>query len=473
MMNKNAFVKAMTERIYDDCVAYIINEDGKTVSFVGLGADHSYLKFPRSITYKSHEYIVKNILCSIPPQFTIHVEFAIDSEVETIEMKAFANCNVLSLSIPSSLIELKEGWCIGMDTLTQISVDKNNPKYSTYDSKFIIGKSSIDQENYDLLVFARRDIKNITIPSFIETILPYSFGQCGSLREIKIPNDSSLKTIEKHAFHDSAIEIIIIDSNEIELKEMCFSGANKLKKVIFNQKNPRYSIYDDKYIIEKSSNEQEIYDILLFAFNDFEAAIIPDFIRRIASYSFYKHEKLKKIEFSDNSNIESIGEYAFDSTSIENLSIPAQIEQIGASAFDNCISLKKVEVPINSKLKFIEKMAFWNSSIESFTIPSCVTRICKYSFNICKKLKKITIPFDSKLERIEKYAFNGASIESFIVPPHVKQIDEKVFAKCNKLQIIELDEKSELEYFDIKMFNENEEEKLILIPDRLKNLLIL
>ena len=47
-----------------------------------------------------------------------------------------------------------------------------------YDNNFILGKSNQKSEIFDILVFARRDIVNAIIPSFIKQIGPYSFTYC-------------------------------------------------------------------------------------------------------------------------------------------------------------------------------------------------------------------------------------------------------------------------------------------------------
>ena len=59
----------------------------------------------------------------------------------------------------------------------------------------IIGKSTLEQEHYDVLVFCIRNIENIKIPDFIEIIDSYSFQECHKLQSVEFP--SNLKIIEK------------------------------------------------------------------------------------------------------------------------------------------------------------------------------------------------------------------------------------------------------------------------------------
>lgn len=54
---------------------------------------------------------------------------------------------------------MRDGWCERTKNLTRVSVMPNNKRYLTYKDKYIIGKSSQESEDFDLLVFARRDIE--------------------------------------------------------------------------------------------------------------------------------------------------------------------------------------------------------------------------------------------------------------------------------------------------------------------------
>ena len=53
-----------------------------------------------------------------------------------------------------------------------------------YENEFIIGRSSLDKEYYDVLAFCVRDIQVAEIPNFIEVIAPYSFQNCTNLQKV-------------------------------------------------------------------------------------------------------------------------------------------------------------------------------------------------------------------------------------------------------------------------------------------------
>ena len=117
-----------------------------------------------------------------------------------IEKNAFSYSTIKSITIPSELIELKEGWCVNTLLLTKITVSPKNPRYCLFEDKMIIGKTNIEEDNYDCLIFCVRDIKHIQIPNFIEHICSYSFERCNQLDEIIIPSDQNLKLLANMHF---------------------------------------------------------------------------------------------------------------------------------------------------------------------------------------------------------------------------------------------------------------------------------
>lgn len=128
------------------------------------------------------------------------IEIHNDSKLHMIDKNAFSYSAIKNIKIPSELVDLREGWCDTTKCLTKISVSSKNTRYCSFDDKMIIGKSSIEQSNYDCLVFCVRDIKQIKIPNFIEHICTFSFNKCKKLEIVEFSDDSKLQTIDKDAF---------------------------------------------------------------------------------------------------------------------------------------------------------------------------------------------------------------------------------------------------------------------------------
>lgn len=124
-----------------------------------------------------------------------------NSKLKSLQKNLFLGSSVESISIPSHL-KLIEGWCNETPNLKKVEILDNIEKniYNYYD-KYILGKSEFSPfSEFDILLFARRDIEKAEIPSFIKMINAYAFNYCQKLQEVKIPEDSELQIIERFAF---------------------------------------------------------------------------------------------------------------------------------------------------------------------------------------------------------------------------------------------------------------------------------
>lgn len=102
------------------------------------------------------------------------------------------------------------------------------------DNKFVIGKSDKSSDEYDTLIFVRRDIKHCAIPSFIKIIASFAFSEsliesilipsqiericegafyhCEQLKTVEFTLTSELRVIEKYSFTKTSNKEIVIPS---------------------------------------------------------------------------------------------------------------------------------------------------------------------------------------------------------------------------------------------------------------------
>lgn len=154
-------------------------------------------------------------------------------------MGVFYGSTINNLTISSNLI-LDYGWCECSASLVHVDVSPDNPYYKLYEEKYIIGKSSNDSENYDVLVFVPRDIVIAEIPDFIKYIGSYSFDLCRKLEEVKTSNNSKLQSIEDNAFSESSLENLLIPANFCEFKNEWCKNISKLNNIYISPKNQSF-----------------------------------------------------------------------------------------------------------------------------------------------------------------------------------------------------------------------------------------
>ena len=406
---------------------------------------------------------------------TINIPF--DSQLRIIESNAFTGTSITKLFIPEYLADLNDGWCEETKHLIEIKVHQNNKRFIYFQNKLLISKTNEESEEYDKVIFCRRDIEEIEIPSFIKIIGSYSFNKCDKLKSITFESNSNLEVIEKHSFSYSSIESISIPPTVKQIKRFAFAKCKNLKvfnipndsllqkidhdalflssiesiyipenvvqiqngllealgnllNVSISPKNKCFKYIDDKFLVGKKDLKRDLYDSLVLVKRNVSEISIPSFIKYIEQYAFYSVKSIKNVYFPTNSNIQKIERFAFAYTSIESISIPSTVTDICKCAFYECKELKKVVFHENSKLQKIEKYAFSNSSIESIVIPSNVTIIGKYAFSECRNLKKVEFNGNSNLRIIEQFAFQKCPFNEFTIPSSVVYIGDYAFFNC-------------------------------------------
>lgn len=214
------------------------------------------------------------------------IEFPINSELKTIRKRAFSGTSIQKIEIPFQVENLDKEFFVNANQLITIDVAEDNPHYSVVDGLLLHHK--------EVLMFANRDLKTISIPSYIKEISNNAFENCKYLKEIKFQANSNLEIIQSKAFSKAGIE-----------------------KIEF-----------------------------------------PVKLKHINSNAFDECTNLKSAEFPQNSEIYLIDSGAFRSLGIEKIEIPPNAALIGDYAFDNCQKLTNVEFHPNSKLLFIGIYAF-------------------------------------------------------------------------------------------------------------------
>ena len=136
---------------------YSIDEQTKTASVVSNNSPNADIFIPRSITHNSQEYLVT---CIRSESFRNSIQlksirFPPDSELKTIEENAFFNSSIESLTIPSKLTELKDGWSQLTINLDRITVSQDNPCFTLFEEKFILGKSTSNQKIFFLVMLRK------------------------------------------------------------------------------------------------------------------------------------------------------------------------------------------------------------------------------------------------------------------------------------------------------------------------------
>ena len=381
--------------------------------------------------------------------------------------------NITSLHISKSITDISLCWCKDVKSLVNITVSPDNTYFKYIDNKILVGKVRYDVPPTDGILFARRDIEEVTIPSYIQCIFEDAFQWCQKLKKVNFYPDSQLKTIHKCAFEYSGLESISIPPKVSLINYYAFRECRNLKTVDFSQNSELREMFDSFIFtgIEKITIPSSVTSFsgdfkgcnqlktIIFEPNSpierlslsceespLDTICIPSNVKYC---DFGRIKNLKNIIIPPDSKLREIK--SFRNTAIKSITIPQHIEELGSCCFCECRNLKTVIFQLNCKLSYFPGSLFSYSSIEELTIPSSVVEIGTECFRNCS-IKMINFPSDSKLRIIRYHVFQGSLIESITIPPQVEEILEGCFVDCKNLKSIDFSKNSRLQEFSTDLF---------------------
>ena len=144
------------------------------------------------------------------------ITFSENSKLKRIESEALVHSSVEKLTLPASLEDIDDYGFSTIFRLSEIVVSPKNKFFKVNEHKYLLKKSSLESDVFDVIVFVPRNIVNAIIPSYIKMINSCAFYQLENLKTITFDQNSSLEIIKK-----------IID---IEIKYLIFQIEKKNNK---------------------------------------------------------------------------------------------------------------------------------------------------------------------------------------------------------------------------------------------------
>ena len=222
------------------------------------------------------------------------------------------------------------------------------------------------------------NLREIILPTIINSIGCHAFFGCSSLKKITIPD--SVTNIGIAAFAGCTA------LNEITLPftGTCSTTTTASKSTLFG------------YIFGTSSYTGAVTTKQYYSSSDYQTYYLPPTLTKVVITSgmllygtFSNCSNLTDIILEKN--VTSIGNKAFSScSSLSNISIPDSVTSIGNYAFSNCTRLSSISIP--DSVTSIGDGAFSScSSLSSISIPDNVSAINNNTFRGCTVLSDVTI----------------------------------------------------------------------------------
>ena len=355
--------------------------------------------------------------------------YTIPNSVTSIGTNAFEYCTGLtSITIPNSVTSIGNyvfNGCISLTSVVIPSSVTNIGEFAFYDCT---------------------SLTNITIPNSVTTIGASAFNECFSLTSITIP--SSLNSIGSYAFANSGLTSVEFDGNAPNADTTVFQDV------------PMSIIYFLPGTTGWGSTFAGLRALLWDPPAQFGYLVTNGTIS-ISSY-FGSGTTVVVPSEIDGLPVTCIGEYAFEYSSITNITIPNSVTNIGDYAFYDCHNLASITIPnsvtsignyafaadyyyatspltnitFGTNVNSIGANAFqYCTSLTSVTIPHGITSIGANTFSWCVSLTNIIIP--NSVTNIGDYAFDFCdSLTSILIPSSINSIGEDPFQDCSSLTAI-------------------------------------
>jgi|CZKV01.1.fsa_nt_gi prepilin-type processing-associated H-X9-DG protein len=366
----------------------------------------------------------------------------IPNSVTSIGGGAFANCSAAAgAAIGNSVTNIGDFVFDACTKLTAITMDTNNPAYSSADGVLF------DKGQTSLVEYPGGKGGNYMIPNSVTSIGKGAFEACWRLASVTIPD--SVTVMGDSAFGDDlALTNVTIGDSLTNIGVGAFGNCESLALITVDTNNPVYSsvngVLFDKHQIT----------LILCPEGIFGSYTIPDTVTSISDYAF---DRTGLASITIPNSVTNIGHYTFgESLSLTNVTIPNSVTSIEDAAFDYCFSLTSVTIP-DSVVSIGDDAFFECSRLSSVTIPDSVTSIGDWAFlycgltnvtigdgvtNIgiatfyeCEGLTSVTI--GNSVTSIEVYAFYlCTSLTKVTIPKSVTGIGGWAFVGCDSLTSI-------------------------------------
>lgn len=325
-------------------------------------------------------------------------------------------------------------------------------------------KIKLDQEKHTSSIISSPEASgDVFIPKYVEykgskypiiSIKDRAFND-NKIESLTFPEDSEVKTFETLSFLFTSIKQLQIPASLTNLQDNWYYNIKDLEKIEVWPENKNLRDYNHQYLLGKSDENSDSFDVIHLASLKITDAQIPADVKIIKTNSFFNHDEIKTVIFSENSELRIIERKSFSSSkNIQKIVLPSNVEVIDGSNFDGLDSLCEVNVSPNNKnfsvienkllvtksggfSEIFDSIVFCRRDAEDVNVPSFIKNIGDFSFCNCKKLKSINFEKNSSLKKIGKNAFIGCcSLCKIEIPPSVCDIDDKAFYACEKLESI-------------------------------------
>lgn len=368
--------------------------------------------------------------------------FYLSNTLKTIGASAFRNVNVKSIKFNSEIESIGKNAFYGSSVT---SIDLSGTKLTTINQYTFANCQNLAKvtlpdtlTQIDEGAFYSTALTSVDIPKSVTVLGKKAFGNCLSLKNIKITNDdisiyTDNTTKSNNAFgYDEVGNIINIPvkySYYVSINETITVDANIGSTAFDYAENNNFIVYNENQKADKVGYIQKKIPARWYYFEDTKTLYIE------GNYSLAK----SRIQYATNKYIifGDDGDFCYDDgTKVENLEVDLLYICSGvqiANAKFSQINPKYVHFP--NTINTIGDEAFKKAdNLKIIAIPDSVTSVGYSAFEDCRSLERIT--FSKNQNRINNNCFKNCTSLKEIDLANVEIIGGNAFYYCNSLEEI-------------------------------------
>ena len=334
-------------------------------------------------------------LCQPSSAQTVVIADVIEYKGESVNVisvaeNAFRNSNVLEVTLPAFMTEVRDSMFMGCDNLRRVTLGEKT--------------TSIGIRAFDSCVA----LEEIFGTENIIEVGSNAFSNCESITYLNLPK---LEVVPADMCYDcGSLTSVTLSPTLREIGSSAFSYC-ALTEFVFPE-------------------TLEVIGSFAFSNSKLQIAVLPDSLTEM-QYSAFRNSALKEVRLPAGMTV--IPSDAFWGTHLETVYLPTELTEIERGAFGSCVNLKKVI--LNNKLTTIGVSAFELCvNLQEIILPDSVTKVEERAFMDCYELSYLEL--SQSLQFIGKEAFYGCrSLPSVLLRSTIQHIGENAFSKCETIVI--------------------------------------
>ena len=338
------------------------------------------------------------------------VSFGAESQLQSIGEFAFSGCAKLrTFTLPRSVTAMSHSAFYRDTAVISFGVQSGNTAYTAVNGILCNIDASV------LICYPYGKTGEAVIPATVTEIGSYGFryAKCQSV------DFANVRSIAEYAFFQSHLQGTLTLTDQItSMGKAAFANNYYLTSLTFG--NGLTEIPENAFLecsaLKKIVFSNAVQTVGQKAFRQcisLPSVTLTSSIQAIENEAFEECFSLRELNFAENGDLTSIGNWAFMGTSLSSLTFPRSLVSIGGSAFK--------EVPLTSVV---------------FAASGNLTEIASSAFATCDGITSLILP--ESLKSMGDEAFAGTSISEIMIPKSLQYFGGGAFASCPYLTAIDV-----------------------------------